>query len=264
MSGGIIALIVILSVLAIALALFFILVPAKSYFTAMFSGAYVSARKLMTMRFRKMPVFDMVNAYIKGKRGKVTVTINDIENMYAIKCDYNKVIEGFIACKNAGINYKFETIQKLYLSGKDINTFVKECLNSKVVDSQYITGVCGDLQELNVKVRLTLKVNLKNKTSKISEELIDINPEEARDIESLTEEEKTAIENNFKKIFETEDSLNSLLDPFLIPDIEVQNSSYCTKENCQDCIDGYCVCSYYDDDGIEQLIYCEDNFTLSF
>lgn len=172
MSGGIIALIVILSVLAIALALFFILVPAKSYFTAMFSGAYVSARKLMTMRFRKMPVFDMVNAYIKGKRGKVTVTINDIENMYAIKCDYNKVIEGFIACKNAGINYKFETIQKLYLSGKDINTFVKECLNSKVVDSQYITGVCGDLQELNVKVRLTLKVNLKNIFSTLNEETI--------------------------------------------------------------------------------------------
>ena len=125
-------------------------------------------------------------------------------------------------------------------------------------------NVTGNMVVTNGTTTANFKVNLKNKTSKISEELIDINPEEARDIESLTEEEKTAIENNFKKIFETEDSLNSLLDPFLIPDIEVQNSSYCTKENCQDCIDGYCVCSYYDDDGIEQLIYCEDNFTLSF
>ena len=100
--------------------------------------------------------------HISKENAEKLLSINDIENMYAIKCDYNKVIEGFIACKNAGINYKFETIKKLYLSGKDINTFVKECLNSKVVDSQYITGVCGDLQELNVKVRLTLKVNLKN------------------------------------------------------------------------------------------------------
>lgn len=172
MSGGIIALIVILSVLVLAVVIFAVLVPIKSYFTAMFSKAYVPARRLMTMRFRKMPVFDMVNAYIKAKHGNVVVTIDNIENMFATKCDYNKVIEGFIACKNAGINYKFETIQKLYLSGKDIQKFINECLNSKVIDTPYITGICGDLQELNTKVRLTLKVNLKNIFSTLNEETI--------------------------------------------------------------------------------------------
>ena len=172
MSGGIIALIVILSVLVLAIAIFAILVPIKSYFTAMFSKAYVPARHLMTMRFRKMPVFDMVNAYIKAKHGNVAVTMDNIENMYTTKCDYNKIIEGYIACKNAGINYKFETIQKIYLSGKDILTFVNECLNSKTIDTPYITGICGDLQELNAKVKLTLKVNLKNIFSTLKEETI--------------------------------------------------------------------------------------------
>ena len=85
MSGGIIALIVILSVLVLAVAIFAILVPIKSYFTAMFSKAYVPARRLMTMRFRKMPVFDMVNAYIKAKHGNVAVTMDNIENMYTTK-----------------------------------------------------------------------------------------------------------------------------------------------------------------------------------
>ena len=172
MSGGIIALIVIVSVLVLALTIFFILVPAKSYFTAIFSKAYVSARKLMTMRYRKMPVFDMVNCYIKAKHGAVAVTIEDIENMFITKCEFNKVVEGMIACKNAGINYKFETIQKLYLKGVDINEFVKECLNSKVVDTPSMTAVCGDLQELSAKVRLTLKVNLKNIFSTLNEETI--------------------------------------------------------------------------------------------
>ena len=172
MSGGIIALIVILSVLVLAIAIFAILVPIKSYFTAMFSKSYVPARRLMTMRFRKMPVFDMVNAYIKAKHGNIAVTMDNIENMYTTKCDYNKIIEGYIACKNAGINYKFETIQKIYLSGKDILTFVNECLNSKTIDTPYITGICGDLQELNAKVKLTLKVNLKNIFSTLKEETI--------------------------------------------------------------------------------------------
>ena len=172
MSGEIIALIVILSVLVLAIAIFAILVPIKSYFTAMFSKAYVPARRLMTMRFRKMPVFDMVNAYIKAKHGNIAVTMDNIENMYTTKCDYNKIIEGYIACKNAGINYKFETIQKIYLSGKDILTFVNECLNSKTIDTPYITGICGDLQELNAKVKLTLKVNLKNIFSTLKEETI--------------------------------------------------------------------------------------------
>ena len=92
--------------------------------------------------------------------------------MYAIKCDYNKVIEGYIALKKAGINYKFETVQKLYLARGDLNKFVDECLNSKVVDSDVITARCLDLQEVSVKVRLTLKVNLKNIFSSLKEETI--------------------------------------------------------------------------------------------
>ena len=134
----------------------------------------------------------------------------------------------------------------------------------KESDSKASFSLTGNMRVKSGENISNFAVNLTNEISKVSEEFIDINPEEARDIESLTEEEQTAIENNFKMIFETEDSLNSLLDPFLIQDVDVQDNAYCTRENCQDCMDGYCVCSYYDENGEEQLIYCEDNFALSF
>ena len=134
----------------------------------------------------------------------------------------------------------------------------------KESDSKASFSLTGNMRVKSGENISNFAVNLTNEISKVSEEFIDINPEEARNIESLTEEEQTAIENNFKMIFETEDSLNSLLDPFLIQDVDVQDNAYCTRENCQDCMDGYCVCSYYDENGEEQLIYCEDNFALSF
>ncbi len=172
MSGGIIALIVISSVLVLALVLFFCLVPGKSYFTAMFSGAYVSARRLMLLRLRKMPVFDMVKAYIRAKKGKTSITMDDIENMFVTKCDYNQVVDGYIACRDAGINYKFETVKKINLSGKNVFDFVQEYLNARVVETPYISAICGDLQELNIKIKLTLKVDLKHIFSSLNVDTI--------------------------------------------------------------------------------------------
>lgn len=172
MSGGYIALIVIASLIVIFFIVIFSLLPVKSYFTALFSKCHISARKLITMRFRKLPVFDMVNAYITARTGNAGISLAEIENMHATDCDYNKFIQGLIACKNAGVNIDYNTYKKVYLSGKDILDFVQECLNSKVVETNFITAMCADLQEINSKIKITLKVNMKNLLSTLNEETI--------------------------------------------------------------------------------------------
>ena len=172
MNGGYIALIVIASLLVIFFILLFSLLPVKSYFIALFSKCHISSRRLVTMRFRKLPVFDIVNAYITARRGNAGISLDEIENLHATDIDYNRFIEGIIACKNAKLDIDLETYKKLFLSGKDIHTFIHECLNSKIIETNYITAMCVDLQEINAKIKLTLKVNMKNLLSSVNDETI--------------------------------------------------------------------------------------------
>ena len=172
MNGGYIALIVIGSLLVIFFAVVFILLPVKTYFTALFSGCHISCRRLITMRFRKLPVFDLVNAYITARKANLGLSLVQIENIYSSNENYNALIEGMIVAKSAGLNYNMETIQKLVFAGRNIRDFVGEILTSRVMDTEWITGVCGDLQEINAKMRVTLAVNKKNIFSTIDESTI--------------------------------------------------------------------------------------------
>ena len=172
MNGGYIALIVIGSLLVIFFAVVFILLPVKTYFTALFSGCHISCRRLITMRFRKLPVFDLVNAYITSRKANLGLSLVQIENIYSSNENYNALIEGMIVAKSAGLNYNMETIQKLVFAGRNIRDFVGEILTSRVMDTEWITGVCGDLQEINAKMRVTLAVNKKNIFSTIDESTI--------------------------------------------------------------------------------------------
>ena len=172
MNGGYIALIVIGSLLVIFFAVVFILLPVKTYFTALFSGCHISCRRLITMRFRKLPVFDLVNAYITSRKANLGLSLVQIENIYSSNENYNALIEGMIVAKSAGLNYNMETIQKLVFAGRNIRDFVGEILTSRVMDTEWITGVCGDLQEINAKMRVTLSVNKKNIFSTIDESTI--------------------------------------------------------------------------------------------
>ena len=172
MNGGYIALIVIGSLLVIFFAVVFILLPVKTYFTALFSGCHISCRRLITMRFRKLPVFDLVNAYITSRKANLGLSLVQIENIYSSNENYNALIEGMIVAKSAGLNYNMETIQKLVFAGRNIRDFVGEVLTSRVMDTEWITGVCGDLQEINAKMRVTLSVNKKNIFSTIDESTI--------------------------------------------------------------------------------------------
>ena len=172
MNGGYIALIVIGSLLVIFFAVVFSLLPVKTYFTALFSGCHISCRRLITMRFRKLPVFDLVNAYITARKANLGLSLVQIENIYSSNENYNALIEGMIVAKSAGLNYNMETIQKLVFAGRNIRDFVGEVLTSRVMDTEWITGVCGDLQEINAKMRVTLAVNKKNIFSTIDESTI--------------------------------------------------------------------------------------------
>ena len=146
--------------------------PRKEYFGALFSGVYVSLFKMISMKFRKEDVFDIVNAYILAKKSHLGISLYDLEVVSTSGGHPLKVVEGLNAAKNAKLNFDFEFVKAVDISGREVLEVVRECINPKVIEIPLISQVAQDKREVNVKISLTLKVNIKNFLRGVTEETI--------------------------------------------------------------------------------------------
>ncbi len=183
MQAFLIILFVILGLIVVAalaaLITFICLLPKRAYFAALFSKNHLTVKYLLSAKFRKLPVNDIVNLYLKAKKAGVAIDINTVEGLTTSELDAENVVDALIMVKEAGLKFDYKTIEKVALSGRVATNFVRECLNSKSVDSNYISAMSGDLQELNIKVRLTLSVNRNNIFSTLFEDTILARAQEA-------------------------------------------------------------------------------------
>ena len=110
----------------------------------------------------------------------------------------------------------------------------------------------------------TFDVNL-DANMEIGAKIGDINTNNAINAEDLTEEDLQLIIDNLEKALQgtifydlIENSLNTTINN---SNNEISNA-YCDLAfNCKDCVDGQCVCQYYDEDYNLQSIICpDDNF----
>ena len=110
----------------------------------------------------------------------------------------------------------------------------------------------------------TFDVNL-DANMEIGAKIGDVNTNNAINAEDLTEEDLQLIIDNLEKALQgtifydlIENSLNTTINN---SNNEISNA-YCDLAfNCKDCVDGQCVCQYYDEDYNLQSIICpDDNF----
>lgn len=172
MNAGIIVLIVMFAMLFMFLLTLFLLVPRKVYFGALFSGVYLPIFKIIGMKFRKLDVNNIVNAYILAKKSHLGITLCDFEVISTSGGHPLKIVEGLNASKNAKLNFDLEFVKALDVSGKNILDVIKECVNSKVIEIPLVTGVARDNIEVNAKISLTLKIDQKNFLTGVTEETI--------------------------------------------------------------------------------------------
>ena len=179
MSAGAIVGIVLGGVALCILAIFFCLLPCRAYFSAFFSGCPVGAFKLIGMRLRKVDVKQVVNAFVLAKKSHLGITLFDLEMVLTSGGNPLNIVEGLNASKSAKLDFDFNFAKAVDISGRNILDVVRECLSPKTLELPLITAVAQDNFEVNVKLSLTLKVNLQNFLQGATEETISARAVEA-------------------------------------------------------------------------------------
>lgn len=162
MNPGWIVLIVFCALLFIYALTIFILLPKKAYFSALFSGTYISTFKLIGLKLRKTNYQNIVEAYIVAKKSMIGLSIAQIESIAASGGNPLKVVNGVVASRNAKLDFDIDFVKAIDISGRDVLQVIQECMNPKVIQIPLVTGVAQDNFEVSVKASLTLKVNIKN------------------------------------------------------------------------------------------------------
>lgn len=162
MNPGWIVLIVFCALLFIYALTIFILLPKKAYFSALFSGTYISTFKLIGLKLRKTNYQNIVEAYIVAKKSMIGLSIAQIESIAASGGNPLKVVNGVVSSRNAKLDFDIDFVKAIDISGRDVLQVIQECMNPKVIQIPLVTGVAQDNFEVSVKASLTLKVNIKN------------------------------------------------------------------------------------------------------
>ena len=154
--------------------------PKKAYFTALFSGAYISVFKCISMKLRKIDVLNVVSAYILAKKSHLGITLYDFEIVATSGGHPLKIVEGLNAAQSAQLEIDFAFVKSIDIAGMDILQVVRECINPKVIELPLVTAVAQDNIEINAKISLTLKTVVNKFLCGVTDETIS-----ARAVESV-------------------------------------------------------------------------------
>ena len=155
-----ITLYVLLGLFVILIVLMFAIVPIKTWFVALVSGAHVSMARLIGMKMRRIKVAPIVDAYIMARKAGISVDISELETHQLAGGDIQKVINALISAHSAKIDLPVDLAKAIDLAGRDVNLAVRNSVTPKVMETDWIGAVAKDGIELKVKVRITVRVNI--------------------------------------------------------------------------------------------------------
>lgn len=167
-----IVLYVVLGAFAIGFILVLALVPTKTWFVALVSGAHVSMTRLVGMKLRRIKVAEIVDAYIQAKKAGLNIDIVDLETHYMAGGDINKVVNSLISAHSAKFNLSLDLAKAIDLAGRDISLAVRQSVTPKVIETDWISAIAKDGIELKVKVRVTVRANIARLVGGAGEETI--------------------------------------------------------------------------------------------
>lgn len=172
LSGGLIALFVVLGVIVIGFIVLMCLVPLKTWFIALISGAHVSMTRLIGMRMRRIKVGPIIDAYIQAKKAGIDIDIVDLETHYMAGGDIEKIIVALISAHSAKIPLSVDQAKAIDLAGRDVAKAVKMCVTPMVIETGWISAIAKDGIELRVKAKITVRSNISRLVSGAGEETI--------------------------------------------------------------------------------------------
>ena len=149
-----------LGLLLVFVVLIFAIVPIKTWFVALVSGAHVSMARLIGMKIRRIKVAPIVDAYIMARKAGIQIDISELETHQLAGGDIQKVINALISAHSAKINLPIDLAKAIDLAGRDGNLAGRNSVTPKVMATDWISAIAKNGVELKVKVRITVRVNI--------------------------------------------------------------------------------------------------------
>ena len=135
--GGMIVLIVFVSLFAIWLLFYFI--PVGLWFSALVSGVRISLLQLVLMRWRKVPPSTIVSSMIESTKAGLTLNPNELEAHYLAGGNVTNVVHALVSAQKANIMLDFKMATAIDLAGRDVFEAVQMSVNPKVINTPPVT-----------------------------------------------------------------------------------------------------------------------------
>ena len=168
-----------------AIAIVVILFLVTRYFTlwlqAYVTGTRISMFSLILMSLRNVSPKAVVQCKIMAvQAGLQGIPTNAVEAQYLAGGNIERVVLALIAANRAGIDLDWNTAAAIDLAGRDVLEAVQVSVNPKVIDcpapdsprGSTLDGVAKDGIQLKVRVRVTVRMNLKQLIGGATEETV--------------------------------------------------------------------------------------------
>ncbi|MGN0797963.1 MAG: flotillin-like FloA family protein [Christensenellales bacterium] len=161
------------SAILIALVVAFcIIVPVKTWWSALWAGAYVSARKLSSLKWRKVDYKTLTSCYIKAKKSGLPISFDDLEGHLLAGGNVVGLVDGMLLANASDVILSLDTAKAIDLAGQNICKVVNETIKPKVVESETICATTCDGREVKVVVSIGLKANISKVIGGLGEDVI--------------------------------------------------------------------------------------------
>lgn len=161
-----------LGIFLIGLIVILILVPTKTWFVALVSGAHVSMMRLVGMKMRRIKVSYIIDAYIQAKKAGLKIDIVDLETHHMAGGDVQKVVNSLISAHSAKFALSPDLAKAIDLAGRDISLAVRQSVTPKVIETDTISAIAKNGIELKVRARITVRANIARLVGGAGEETI--------------------------------------------------------------------------------------------
>ena len=200
--GGLIVLIIFVSLFAIWLIFYFI--PVGLWFSALVSGVRISLLQLILMRWRKVPPSTIVSSMIESTKAGLSLDPNELEAHYLAGGHVERVVHALVSASKANIELPFQMATAIDLAGRDVFEAVQMSVNPKVIDTPPVTAVAKDGIQLIAKARVTVRANIRQLVGGAGEDTI-----LARVGEGIVS--SIGSSENHKSVLENPDSISKLV-----------------------------------------------------
>lgn len=124
----------------------------------------VSLKELAGYYLAHVDILQVVEALITAHNaGYDEFTLTDLKEHYLANGNVPKTVDAFVAAKEADFrDVTFDDISSIDLAGMDVKKVVDTAVNPFVVETNTVVGVATDGVQVLMKLKVTLRANLKN------------------------------------------------------------------------------------------------------